>query len=80
MGVGCKLGGFKVYRIRPEAHRGQGLAYKDNRLGGEGLGSFPEGVLGNYWGSRRACAMVQTDPGQSVGGKRAGIFSLELLE
>ena len=24
--------------------------------------------------------MVQTDPGQSVGGKRAGIFSLELLE
>ena len=73
MGVGCKLGGFKVYRIRPI--RGRDLHTRDNRLGGEGLGSFfPEGVLGNHWGSRRACAMVQTDPGQSVGGERAGLF------
>ena len=79
MGGGCKLGGFKVYRIRPI--RGRDLHTRDNGWGGEGLGSF---FLKVFWeiigGSRRASAMVRTDPGQSVGGERAGLFSLELLE
>ena len=78
MGVGCKLGGFKVYRIRPI--RGRDLHTRTIAWGEKGWALFPEGVLGNHWGSRRACAMVQTDPGQSVGGERAGLFSLELLE
>ena len=69
MGVGCKLGGFKVYRIRPI--RGRDLHTRTIAWGEKGWALFPEGVLGNHWGSRRACAMVQTDPGQSVGGEKS---------
>ena len=48
MGGGCKLGGFKVYRIRPI--RGRDLHTRTIAWGEKGWALFPEGVLGNHWG------------------------------
>ena len=78
MGVGCKLGGFKVYRIRPI--RGRDLHTRTIAWGEKGWALFLKVFWEIIGGSRRASAMVRTDPGQSVGGERAGLFSLELLE
>ena len=79
MGVGCKLGGFKVYRIRPIG--GRDLHTRDNRLGGEGLGSFFLKVfwviIGGLGGLVLWCRLTQDN---RLGGKRAGLCSLELLE